>query len=113
MSKDRKRRNSVQNLPVNTRIKNAEDTEDDNPPIGYGWIDYWKLYTGLQEPEYCPMCGQRFTDDNKAEGCHIKLYHNGSASEKTYIIPGHHNSNTQFGQDFTLQSDVETVEVID
>lgn len=44
LSKDRKRRNSVQNLSVNTRIKNAEDTGDDNPPIGESWIGYWKLY---------------------------------------------------------------------
>lgn len=110
--KDRERINSVQNIPLNTSIKNAEDTGEDDPPMGDSWIEYWMRYCGNHVQERCPMCGQPFTDDNKAEGCHIKIYNNGNISEKTFIIPGHHNCNTQFGQDFTLQSDVETVEII-
>lgn len=112
LTKDIKRRYSVRNLPLGTKIKNAEDTGNDDPPLGDSWIEYWKMYTGNHVPERCPMCGRSFTNDNKAEGCHIKIYNNGNISEKKFIIPGHHNCNTQFGQDFALQSDVETVEVI-
>lgn len=106
----------ITNLRVNQQIKNADNTQDDDPVFGGKWINYWKIFTMEDIPETCPFCGKKLVAD-EAEGCHIQIksqsiISNGTYDSKLYIIPGHHECNCQFGEEFNLKIGVKAVEAI-
>ena len=106
----------ITKLHVNQQVKNADDTKDDIPVVCDTWISYWKTFTMEDIPTTCPLCGKALTED-EADGCHIlikprSIISNDDYSKKEYIIPGHHECNCQFGEDFKLKIGIGAVEAI-
>lgn len=94
-----------------TVIQNKPKTADDKSPVKGIWIEYWKKYSGVPIPKTCPLCGENFTPDDDADGCHIrKVNSEGDPYGKTYIIPGHHDCNCQREKTFKLKHSVVAVE---
>lgn len=104
-------------------FKNADNTGDDNPKVGSCWKEYWQIFTQMDFPMTCPICGQPLAKED-ISGCHInirrtrmfpnedqeKYYYENAA----YIIPGHQDCNKKSEKEnpFNSAIEVKAVEAI-
>lgn len=104
----------IKTLYKDQHFKNAVRTSDDKAAVGSSWKEYWQIFTQEDFPTTCPFCGMPMRED-EVDGCHVKLngFLEGSWSAKKYIIPGHHECNMQFGDDFVAKSTIKSVEAIE
>ena len=103
----------IKTLFQGQRFKNEERTGDDKAAVGQGWRDYWQIFTQESFPISCPFCLPM--TEEEVDGCHVRirgiLLESWSANK--YIIPGHHECNMKFGDEFDARSVVKAVEAIE
>lgn len=104
-------------LNISTGFRNADNTADEKAAVGGCWKEYWKTFAREDFPIVCPFCGKALAED-ETDGCHINVLMQDSLgrryyTRKSYIIPGHHTCNMQFGDEFASSTIVTAVEAFE